>query len=61
MLNRWWQVLLSTLAAFIGVQTEQNRLKDFQASSPVPFIVMGILLAIVFVLGLLFIVNQVVN
>ncbi|PKG75592.1 DUF2970 domain-containing protein [Shewanella sp. Choline-02u-19] len=61
MLNQWWQVLLSTLAAFIGVQTEQNRRKDFQASSPIPFIVMGILLAIVFVLGLLFIVSQVVG
>lgn len=61
MLNRYWQVLLSTLAAFVGIQTEHNRRKDFQTSSPVPFIVMGILLAIVFVLGLLFIVSQVVS
>ncbi|QQX80092.1 DUF2970 domain-containing protein [Shewanella sp. KX20019] len=61
MLKQWWQVLLSTLAAFIGVQTEQNRLKDFQTSSPVPFIVMGILLAIAFVLSLLLIVSQVVG
>ncbi|ACJ28826.1 Conserved hypothetical protein [Shewanella piezotolerans WP3] len=59
MLYRWWQVLLSTLAAFIGVQTEQNRLRDFQTSSPLPYIVMGILLAVLFVLGLIFIVNQV--
>ncbi|WOT05092.1 DUF2970 domain-containing protein [Shewanella youngdeokensis] len=61
MLLKWWQVLLSTLAAFIGVQTEQNRRRDFTTSSPVPFIVMGVLLAVFFVLGLLLIVNQVLG
>ena len=61
MLNKCWQVLLSTLAAFIGVQTEQNRVRDFQTSSPIPYIIMGILLAVIFVLALVFIVNQVLN
>ncbi|GIU18794.1 MULTISPECIES: DUF2970 domain-containing protein [unclassified Shewanella] len=59
MLRQLWQLFSSTIAAFFGVQTEQNRLRDFQASSPLPFIVMGIVLAIVFVAGLLLIVKQV--
>ncbi|QYK13160.1 DUF2970 domain-containing protein [Shewanella rhizosphaerae] len=53
------QLFLSTLAAFFGVQTEQNRVRDFQSRSPVPFIVMGILLAIALVVSLIFIVKLV--
>ncbi|CAM4172152.1 DUF2970 domain-containing protein [Shewanella aquimarina] len=53
------QLFLSTLAAFFGVQTEQNRIRDFQSSSPLPFIVMGILLAIALVVSLIFIVKLV--
>jgi len=53
------QLFLSTLAAFFGVQTEQNRVRDFQSRSPVPFIVMGILLAIALVASLIFIVKLV--
>ncbi|MGS0675637.1 DUF2970 domain-containing protein [Shewanella sp. 0m-4] len=59
MLRRLWHIFSSTLAAFFGVQTEQNRVRDFQTSSPVPFIIMGIILAIMFVAALLFIVRQV--
>ncbi|MCG9731551.1 DUF2970 domain-containing protein [Shewanella sp. Isolate13] len=59
MLRRCWQILLSTLAAFFGVQTEQNRIRDFQTSSALAFIIMGIILAMVFVVMLLLIVNQV--
>ncbi|MCG9748167.1 DUF2970 domain-containing protein [Shewanella sp. Isolate8] len=53
------QLFLSTLAAFFGVQTEQNRVRDFQSRSPLPFIVMGILLAIALVASLIFIVKLV--
>ncbi|MCK8046273.1 DUF2970 domain-containing protein [Shewanella sp. 1CM18E] len=59
MLRHLWQVLSSTIAAFFGVQTNKNRLRDFQTSSPIPFIVMGVIVAMVFVAGLLLIVNQV--
>ncbi|MGS0681742.1 DUF2970 domain-containing protein [Shewanella sp. 125m-7] len=59
MLRRFWQIFSSTIAAFFGVQTEQNRVRDFQTSSPIPFIIMGIILAIMFVSALLFIVRQV--
>jgi len=61
MLRKVWNLLLSTLAAFFGVQSEQNRKRDFQTSSPLPFIIMGIVLAIVLVFTLLFIVNKVLG
>ena len=61
MLRHFWQVLASTAAAFFGVQTDENRRRDFQTSSPLPFIVMGIVLAMIFVAGLLLIVNQVLG
>ncbi|MPY25829.1 DUF2970 domain-containing protein [Shewanella psychropiezotolerans] len=52
---------MSTLAAFLGVQSEQNRQRDFQSSSPLPFIIMGIILAIGLVLSLIFIVKLVLS
>ncbi|GGQ03391.1 DUF2970 domain-containing protein [Shewanella litoralis] len=57
----FWRVFTSTVAAFFGVQTEQNRQKDFQSHSPLPFIIMGIILAIGLVLTLILIVNQVLS
>ncbi|GGB44417.1 DUF2970 domain-containing protein [Shewanella inventionis] len=57
----FWRVFSSTVAAFFGVQTEHNRQKDFQSQSPLPFIIMGILLAVGLVLTLVLIVNQVLS
>jgi hypothetical protein len=56
-----WRIFSSTVAAFFGVQTEQNRQRDFKHQSPIPFIIMGIILAFIFVICLLVIVNQVVG
>ena len=56
-----WQVFSSTVAAFFGVQTEQNRQKDFKTQSALPFIIMGIILAITLVIGLMLIVDQVLS
>ncbi|WP_041421866.1 DUF2970 domain-containing protein [Shewanella sediminis] len=61
MLRKSWDLLISTLAAFFGVQSEKNRKRDFQASSPLPFIIMGIVLAIALVFTLLFIVRKVLG
>jgi hypothetical protein len=44
-----WQVVKSVLAAFFGVQREQQRREDFEQGNPVAFIVVGILLALVLV------------
>lgn len=59
MLSRFWQVFSSTIAAFFGVQTDKNRQRDFSQQSVIPFIIMGVILAILLIIGLLTIVNQV--
>lgn len=61
MLSRIWQVFHSTIAAFFGVQSDKNRQKDFQTNSPLPYILMGIALAVVLVAGLILLVNLVVG
>jgi hypothetical protein len=53
------RVILSTLAAFIGVQSDKNRRQDFQQSSILPFMMTGIILATLFLLGLVFIARQI--
>ncbi|MFT5234762.1 MAG: hypothetical protein ACI90A_000123 [Shewanella sp.] len=59
MLIKFWHLFSSTLAAFLGVQSEKNRQRDFKTNSPIPFIFMGIVLAVIFVATLLLIVKQV--
>ncbi|HAR55427.1 MAG TPA: DUF2970 domain-containing protein [Idiomarina baltica] len=53
------QTLLSVIAAFFGVQTDKNRQRDFNKKSPVPFIVVGIILAVLMVIGIMLIVKWV--
>lgn len=45
-----WQVIGSVLSAFIGVQSNKNRERDFQRGKPWQYIVTGIILTAVFVL-----------
>lgn len=58
---RWFSVLQSVLAALFGVQSEQKRLQDFQSPKPLPYILVGIVLVIGFIVGLVVIVNIVLN
>ncbi|WP_213996345.1 DUF2970 domain-containing protein [Arsukibacterium sp.] len=48
-----WQVIKAVLGAFVGVQSEQQRQLDFQTKSIVPYIVVGIIAALLFVATLL--------
>ncbi|HAS16260.1 MULTISPECIES: DUF2970 domain-containing protein [Idiomarina] len=50
-------MVVSVLAAFLGVQTEKNRQRDFQHGSPKAYIIIGVILTILFVLGLVGLVN----
>ncbi len=54
-----FSMVLSVLAAFLGVQTEKNRQRDFQHGSPKAYIIIGVILTILFVLGLVGVVNLV--
>jgi hypothetical protein len=46
-----WQVTKSVLAAGFGVQSNENRERDFKHGKPMHFIVIGLLFTIVFILG----------
>ncbi|MEC9483594.1 MAG: DUF2970 domain-containing protein [Halomonas sp.] len=48
-----WEVIKSVLAAFFGVQKEQQRQRDFTRETPVAFVVTGVVLALVLVAGIL--------
>jgi uncharacterized membrane protein YesL len=50
-------VLASVFRAWFGVQTEKNRQRDFSTSNPTPFIVAGIIFAVVMVIGVIIAVN----
>lgn len=47
------QVAFSVMAAAFGVQTETNRQRDFSQSSPMPYIIGGLIFTVVFVLSLI--------
>ncbi|MGX5914660.1 DUF2970 domain-containing protein [Aliidiomarina sp. Khilg15.8] len=55
------QVFLSVVAALFGVQTEQARVRDFSQKSPLPYIAVGIVLIVLFVLGIALLVRTVLK
>lgn len=57
----FWQVILSILAAAMGVNSENNRQRDFGASSPWPFIIGGVIFGVLFVGGIALIVTLVLE
>jgi len=52
-----FQVFKSVLSAFIGVQSEENRKKDFTQGSFLPYIIAGIVFTVVFVASIAFVVS----
>lgn len=50
-------VLGSVFGAWFGVQKEKNRKRDFSSKDPMPFIVAGIIFAVVMVVGVIIAVN----
>lgn len=55
----FWQLLKSTLSAFIGVQSNANRERDFKHGKVSHFIWMGLLFGLIFVLTLVGVVQLV--
>ena len=54
------QVIKSVLAAFIGVQSEANRKKDFESGSISSYIIAGIIFTVLFVVSIIFLVSAIV-
>ena len=60
-LTRLLRALKSALAAAFGVQSNANRERDFQSDSIVPFVIAGVIVTVVFVLGLMAVVQSVID
>ena len=52
--------IISLLQAFLGVQSSENRDRDFDQGNPIIFVSLAIALTIMFVAGLFLFVNHVV-
>ena len=57
----FWQLAKSTLSAFIGVQSNANRERDFEHGRVSQFIWMGLLFGVIFVLTLVGVVQLVMH
>jgi diacylglycerol kinase len=57
----FWQLLKSTLSAFLGVQSTANRERDFRHGKLSHFIWMGLLFGLAFVLTLIGVVQLVMH
>ncbi|MFK8051278.1 MAG: DUF2970 domain-containing protein [Halioglobus sp.] len=55
------QVMFSVLASAFGVQSSENRERDFTRGSPIHFIVSGILFTVLFVALMLLLVNTILS
>ncbi len=55
------QVIASVLASFFGVQSDNNYQRDFEQTSVVPYIVVGIVMVFVLIGALLLLVNQMIG
>jgi hypothetical protein len=54
------QVFKSVLAAFIGVQSEENRKKDFEQGSFSTYVIAGFIFTALFVVAIIFLVSTIV-
>ena len=55
------QVIKSVLAAAIGVQSNDNRQKDFTYGSLSTYVIAGLIFTVLFVSGLIFLVSAVLG
>jgi len=55
-----WQVICSVFAAGFGVQSKENKVRDFSSGRPHQFIIVGVLFTMAFMLGLIAIINIIV-
>jgi len=53
-------VIKSVLASFFGVQSDKNRQRDFQHGNPAQFIIVGLVLTTLFIVGIIIIVRLII-
>ncbi|GHG62168.1 hypothetical protein GCM10010919_07250 [Alishewanella longhuensis] len=57
----FWQIVKAVFGAFIGVQSEKQRLQDFQSQSALPYVVTAVIFAAIFVASLFLVVSIVLS
>ena len=57
----FWELVKSTFSAFLGVQSDANRERDFTHGKMSHFILMGLLLGLLFVLTIIGVVQLVLH
>ena len=57
----FWQIVFSTLAAFLGVQSNKNRERDFKYGNIYVYIVSGLIFTIMFIFTVVSVVNLVIH
>ncbi len=55
-----WQVFRAVSASMFGVQSAKNYQADFATGSVMPFVIVGIICVVIFVLSLVMLVNYLV-
>lgn len=56
-----FQVMLSVLAGAFGVQSSENRKRDFARGRPLQFVITGIIFTVIFVVGMAALVNSIIT
>ena len=57
----WWGVIKSVAASMFGVQSEQKRQDDFSShQSVLPFLIVGVVFVVLFVISLVLLVKWIV-
>ncbi len=57
----FWQIVLSTLAAFLGVQSSKNRERDFKHGNIYVYVVSGLIFTIIFIFTVVSVVRLVLH
>lgn len=57
----FWQIVLSTMSAFLGVQSNKNRVRDFKHGNIYAYIVAGLIFTTIFIGCIVLTINVVLS
>ncbi len=56
----FWQLFVSTVRSFFGVQKSENRERDFKKGKPLQFILMGLFVTAILIFSILMLVKFII-
>lgn len=57
----FWQIVFSTMAAFLGVQSNKNRVRDFKHGNFLAYVVSGLIFTVIFIFCVVTVVKMVLS